>query len=803
MNRIEPVLKAILIDGLQKVREWFLKKNVSYLRSIFDQVGFIDIDEMADIYYVPPYSLTSEIIYPIKMKNSRLDEVKSKTYQEIRTQHYNFNDDYLAGLSANSLIFLLEKFGGTVPVDGDNNISIFDMYKIMAAKAIVRLNRETLKHEQGNLIINIDLSGIQRFIYNIVSRGALKNLRSRSFFIELLCSHAVNRVINNFNLHYINVLINGGGNVKILSSKPSNHQELLDNIDRNINLWLFEKFSGKLNFILTSVEASDGDINGDISKLLNKISTESFIKKNRKFESLIQRDELLFVDKEDPGFQRCEICGKDFTFQAGQKEAEHEESLRCAFCDKLVRLGKIIPETKYIYISEKGINRSSQIKIEDTFYFLSDVKRGDLDCAWVIFEDRKDFHDDLAASEAALFARTCVIKNKMLPKDVREQIDEKEKELKVMLKRSEDSQEKQWLRDEIDSLSDEHPAMLEHLANSSEGAKLIGALRMDADNIGKILYKGFYGNATLEKVSSFSRNLNYFFKLYLESTFKPDRIQKRKKKKLVHVIYAGGDDLFALGTWNDIAELSLCINKAFGKYTCQNIDLGLSAGFTIHKPKFPVSKMADLSLAALNYSKENRDPCWFCRKEWIGCPIFRNGECLRKDSITPFFTEYKAALKHKLDKKFILKYSSEPSRLKLSFRRKQFIKELQRVEDEVEKFIVKPFKVFTANNVPQRHSGFMHNVLNMLEVWYSDGLIYLPKIAWLLQKQREELQRIIKEDTKESMYNLYDQHLHLATPSMLSALHIPLSWAILLMKEGGKRDESGTNGREAFKTMES
>ena len=139
----------------------------------------------------------------------------------------------------------------------------------------------------------------------------------------------------------------------------------------------------------------------------------------------------------------------------------------------------------------------------------------------------------------------------------------------------------------------------------------------------------------------------------------------------------------------------------------------------------------------------------------------------------------------------------------MSFRRKRFIKELQRVEDEVEKFIVKPFKIFIANNIPQRRSGFMHNVLNMLEVWYSDSIIYLPKIAWLLQKQKEELQRIIEEETGESMYDLYDQHLHLATPRMLSALHIPLSWAILLMKEGGgKRDESGTNGREAFKTME-
>jgi CRISPR/Cas system-associated protein Cas10 (large subunit of type III CRISPR-Cas system) len=185
--------------------------------------------------------------------------------------------------------------------------------------------------------------------------------------------------------------MNGGGNVKILSSKPSNHKELLNNIDRNINLWLFEKFSGRLNFVLTSVEASDSDINGDISKMLNKISAKSFIKKNRKFDSLIQRDELPFVDKEDPGFQRCEIYGKDFTFQAGQKEAEHEESLRCSFCDKLMNIGKIIPETKYIYVSKKDMHRSFQIQIEDCFYLLSKEKERELKCAWVIFEDRKGF----------------------------------------------------------------------------------------------------------------------------------------------------------------------------------------------------------------------------------------------------------------------------------------------------------------------------------------------------------------------------------------------------------------------------
>ena len=41
------------------------------------------------------------------------------------------------------------------------------------------------------LLYSLDLSGIQDFIYTITSDGALKALRARSFYLELLTEHLV------------------------------------------------------------------------------------------------------------------------------------------------------------------------------------------------------------------------------------------------------------------------------------------------------------------------------------------------------------------------------------------------------------------------------------------------------------------------------------------------------------------------------------------------------------------------------------------------------------------------------------
>ncbi len=430
--------------------------------------------------------------------------------------------------------------------------------------------------------------------------------------------------------------------------------------------------------------------------------------------------------------------------------------------------------------------------MDDTYYLLSEEKRPER-CTWVIFDDRSDFLVDLRSSDSGvIFGKTYMATTAMLPPRVREAIAVKRTQLTADLVNEQDPELRKQLEDDLDSLKDEHPAALESLAESTGCARMIAALRMDADNMGKVLQQGFKQDATLEKVCFFSRNINYFFRLYLNTLCK--QASQAGRNRAVHVIYAGGDDLFALGAWNDVAELSVLIGDAFKEYTCHNPDLGLSGGFTLHKPKFPVKDMAGSSLVALNTSKRNLEPCWFCLSDWANCPLLEgDGHCLRKDSLAPFFTEYRASIKSRLDEKFIKKHDPRPSRLKLAFKRSRYGEKWESPADEVKNFILRPLKVFMAKDVPQPPATFFHNALNALEVWYDSGELYLPIIAWLIQKQRDHLRSQIDKNTSFSMYDLYDWNLHMASPEMISALHVPITWAILSKRKGDETDEAGTD----------
>ena len=54
--------------------------------------------------------------------------------------------------------------------------------------------------------------------------------------------------------------------------------------------------------------------------------------------------------------------------------------------------------------------------------------------------------------------------------------------------------------------------------------------------------------STLSRSATFSRSMSLFFKVYIN--------QFASDKKL-SIIYAGGDDVFAIGSWQDIIALLL------------------------------------------------------------------------------------------------------------------------------------------------------------------------------------------------------------------------------------------------------
>ena len=176
------------------------------------------------------------------------------------------------GLSTGNLLFLLEKLGGSIPCNDNEGVSIYDDQKVEAIRCILSANRADGRHGDGALLINVDISGIQSFIYNIGSPRVLKNLRSRSFFIELLSHHVVARLLEILQLHPLNLIVNAGGNALILSSRPDNYRELLEDINYSLNSWLMKTLDFRLNVVIAAIETTNNEIFGDISALISRIS---------------------------------------------------------------------------------------------------------------------------------------------------------------------------------------------------------------------------------------------------------------------------------------------------------------------------------------------------------------------------------------------------------------------------------------------------------------------------------------------------------------------------------------------------
>lgn len=167
-----------------------------------------------------------------------------------------------------------------------------------------------------------------------------------------------------------------------------------------------------------------------------------------------------------------------------------------------------------------------------------------------------------------------------------------------------------WMGDYI-TVSGTHTMELEELAKLAGGDKQasgidrLGVMRADVDNLGAAFMAGFPEQyATLGRSAALSRQLSLFFKRYINNLcggeinginedeyhkFAIFAVQPHKQRN-VHIIYSGGDDMFIVGAWDDLLELSVDIREAFRRFT--NNKLSFSAGIGIFDSKCPISEMA-------------------------------------------------------------------------------------------------------------------------------------------------------------------------------------------------------------------
>ena len=186
--------------------------------------------------------------------------VYRELYQELTGQ--------LTGLQfspaqANALLGLLESQCSALPAstvrEEDRDISLYDQLKLTAALAAcvseylqqadtfsLLDTPAELRREPAFLLYTADFSRIQRFIYTVHTEGALRSLRSRSFFLELLMEHYMDELLDGCGLTRTNIIYSGGGHCYLLLPNTATVQQTLADWNRAFNGWLNEQFGVQL-----------------------------------------------------------------------------------------------------------------------------------------------------------------------------------------------------------------------------------------------------------------------------------------------------------------------------------------------------------------------------------------------------------------------------------------------------------------------------------------------------------------------------------------------------------------------------
>ncbi len=100
---------------------------------------------------------------------------------------------------------------------------------------------------------------------------------------------------------------------------------------------------------------------------------------------------------------------------------------------------------------------------------------------------------------------------------------------------------------------------------------------------------------TLSRTATLSRQLSLFFKYYIRFILENGEYslegKNGGKKRQATIVYSGGDDVFIVGAWNDIIELSVDLRRKFEQYTQGT--LSISAGIGIYDFSYPIAAIAE------------------------------------------------------------------------------------------------------------------------------------------------------------------------------------------------------------------
>jgi len=227
-------------------------------------------------------NLENEMDIP-KEKSSLLTQSE---YQGILEKlKRNFKEIDFNNEGADTLLSIYENLLKNIPSSSYidvPDISLYDHLKMTAAisdclfkyynfnkqndfKSVCFENNSEYRKEKQFVLVSGNLSGIQNFIYTITSKHAMKSLRGRSSYLELLTENIVDEILSELKMTRVNLIYSGGGHFYVLLPNTEMTKDVLNKAKETINDWLLEKYNIQLYFELNYQECSSDDLGNELS----------------------------------------------------------------------------------------------------------------------------------------------------------------------------------------------------------------------------------------------------------------------------------------------------------------------------------------------------------------------------------------------------------------------------------------------------------------------------------------------------------------------------------------------------------
>lgn len=588
-------------------------------------------------WYLPLSPLgtyTTETLFPKSDVPARaiLDGQYRELWKGLVADHATLpiatTDAYLESLAA-----VVQKYTWCVPMAGGADlldVSVHDHTRVTAAIAVClahqAVDEETLAAvlaggtngaEAPFALVGGDVSGVQRFLYTITSKGALRGLRGRSFYLQLLAEAVVHHLCKAWNLPSTNVLFEGGGHFYLLAPASCITGTGLEALRREITMTLLTHHRGDLFVAIDASLLTMDDIRtpARLTSRWRELSGRIATAKRRKGDALDPASLVheLFSPRKSEGLTHhfCDICQELIDDAPASDPGEDNDRRKCRLCLGMEDLGdRLRRGASLILWDHHGDDDEGDQRLARAQSWRATLRDLGLD-AVVVRDDR--VRDDVSSiptdahvtvlrlQDANLEAAGRVARRLQVPAHaVGFRLFGQATPLATARRNAGDSPAR------VADFSD--------LCEASTGVARLGFLRADVDNLGSVFLRGLttgkddraQDHATLARRVALSFSLRLFFEGHLSvlcdernpvARGAPDGTDR------LYLIYSGGDDLFLAGAWDTVAETAAKISRQLQAFAGGNPAVHLSAGLSIVHDKYPVRQAAEDSGEALDEAK--------------------------------------------------------------------------------------------------------------------------------------------------------------------------------------------------------